>query len=153
MWLSAPFSCLTVVFVVFCTYMKLKQKITVFIASLALVVTAGLTTIASSGSVSAATCDGRETAIIACPDGGTSGKVEDTGVWFILIIIINVLSAGVGVLALAGIVYGGVLYTSAGGSPEQVKKAMGIITNVVIGVIAYAGMYALVNFLVPGGLF
>jgi hypothetical protein len=63
------------------------------------------------------------------------------------------MAAGVGVLALAGIVYGSVLYTSAGGNQEQVKKAMGIFTNVVIGIVAYAGMWTLLNFLVPGGVF
>ena len=63
------------------------------------------------------------------------------------------MTAGVGVLALAGIVYGAVLYTSAGGSPEQIKKARTIFTNVVIGVLAFAGMYTLLQFIVPGGVF
>ncbi|MNH46494.1 hypothetical protein D3C72_2301490 [compost metagenome] len=63
------------------------------------------------------------------------------------------MTAGVGILAVGGIVYGSILYTSAGGSSEQTKKAMGIITNVVIGLIAYALMYAITNFLIPGGLF
>lgn len=52
-----------------------------------------------------------------------------------------------------GIVYGSILYTSAGGNAEQTKKAMGIITNVVIGIIAYGLMYVGLNFLVPGGVF
>ena len=71
----------------------------------------------------------------------------------ILIIVINILVAGVGVVALAGILYGAILYTTAGGSSEQVKKAMGIFQNVVIGVVAFAGMWVLLNFLVPGGVF
>ena len=78
---------------------------------------------------------------------------ESTGVFGILVLAINILTAGVGVAAIGGIVYGSILYTSAGGSPEQVKKAMGIITNVVIGVIAYALMFSLLNFIIPGGLF
>ena len=93
------------------------------------------------------------TAIIKCdiPDGAEGYK--NTGLWSILILIINILTAGVGVVALAGIVYGSILYTSAGGNQEQVKKAMGIFTNIVIGIIAFAGMWALLNFLVPGGVF
>jgi hypothetical protein len=63
------------------------------------------------------------------------------------------LTAGVGVLALAGIVYGAVLYTSAGGSPEQIKKARTIFVNVVVGVVAFAAMWGLLNFLIPGGVF
>ena len=80
-------------------------------------------------------------------------SIEESGVWGLLLIVINILTAGIGILAVAGIVYGSVLYASAGGSPEQVKKAMGIISNVVIGIVAYALMYALLNFLIPGGLF
>jgi len=49
-------------------------------------------------------------------------------------------------------VYGSILYTSAGGNPEQVKKARTIFTNVVIGVVAFAGMWALLNFIIPGGV-
>jgi len=96
-----------------------------------------------------------ETAIIDCGDNvkESGGSVENTGLWAVLMLAIQVLTAGVGVVALAGIVYGSVLYTSAGGNQEQVKKAMGIFTNVVIGVIAYAGMWALLNFLIPGGVF
>jgi hypothetical protein len=69
------------------------------------------------------------------------------------LLAINILTAGVGVAAVGGIVYGAVLYTSAGGSQEQVKKAVGIITNVVIGVVAYALMFSVLNFIIPGGLF
>ena len=98
-------------------------------------------------------CGGVTTAIIHCDQGGQPGNVHDTGLWGVLLLGINILTAGVGIAAVGGIVYGALLYTSAGGSPEQVKKALGIITNVVIGVVAYALMYALLNFLIPGGIF
>lgn len=97
---------------------------------------------------------GVDTAIISCGNVDTDKEgVENTGLWSLLLTTINILTAGVGVLALGGIVYGAILYTSAGGSPEQVKKARTIFTNVVIGVVAFAGMYALLNFIVPGGVF
>lgn len=107
----------------------------------------------SATSYAQQTCGGVETAIISCTDQKGGGELEDSGLWGILLIVVNIMTAGVGVLALAGIVYGAVLYTSAGGSPEQVKKAYTIFTNVVIGVVAFGGMYALLNFLVPGGVF
>jgi len=99
-----------------------------------------------------ADCGGAPTSIINCDQGG-EGDYKNSGLWGVLLLVINILTAGVGVLALAGIVYGSILYTSAGGSPEQVKKAITIFTNVVIGVIAFAAMWALLNFLVPGGVF
>jgi hypothetical protein len=94
-----------------------------------------------------------DTAIIKCSGVTGSGKVEETGLWSVLLTAINILTAGIGIAAVAGVIYASILYTSAGGSAEQTKKAMGIITNIVIGVIAYALMYALLNFIIPGGLF
>ncbi len=104
-----------------------------------------------------ADCGDVPTAIINCEetdkDGDGATDANETGLWAVLVLTINILTAGVGVLALAGLVYGAVMYTSAGGSPEQVKKAMDIFRNVVIGIVAFAGMWALLNFLIPGGVF
>jgi len=95
-----------------------------------------------------------DTAIISCENVDTSKDgVENTGLWSLLLTAINILTAGVGVLALGGIVYGAVLYSAAGGNPEQVKKARTVFTNVVVGIVAFAAMYALLNFIVPGGVF
>lgn len=150
--------------------MKTKQTIKAFIA--ALVIGAGLLFVGSAPVQ--AQCGGVDTSIIkceetgyicdngefvesassTCPDGSTpKSKVESTGLWGVLILAINILTGLVGVAALGGIIYGAILYTSAGGSVEQTKKAMGIIMNVVIGIIAYALMYIGLNFLIPGGVF
>jgi hypothetical protein len=95
-----------------------------------------------------ADCGDVKTSIINCEQDGTT-----SGLWGVLLLVINILTAGVGAVALAGIVYGSILYTSAGGNQEQVKKAITIFTNVVIGVLSFAGMWALLNFLIPGGVF
>lgn len=87
-----------------------------------------------------------------CPSGSKE-DVNSSGVFGLLKLVINIMTTGIGILAVGGIVYGSILYTSAGGSSEQTKKAIGIITNVVIGLLAYALMYAITNFLIPGGLF
>ena len=93
------------------------------------------------------------TAIIKCDNVDVAGDgYKNTGLWSIILTVINILSVGVGVIALGGIVYGSILYTSAGGNQEQVKKAINTFTNVAIGVIAFAGMWTLLNFLVPGGV-
>jgi hypothetical protein len=133
--------------------MNIKQTIqTLVLGGLLLIPIA--TVAFSSSSVDAAQCGGVETSIITCEQsGGDSSAIEDTGIWGLLIIIINIMTAGVGVLALVGFVYGAILYTSAGGSPEQVKKARVVFTNVVIGVIAFGAMFTLLNFIVPGGVF
>jgi len=99
-------------------------------------------------------CAGIVTSVLSCT-GGTeeTTDIQQTGLWRLLLLIINILTAGIGVMAVGGIVYGSVLYTSSGGSADQAKKGMEIITNVVIGLVAYALMYSFLNFIIPGGLF
>jgi hypothetical protein len=134
--------------------MKIKQTIKTVVLSAMLVAAAiGATSMSPTQVHAADKCGGVDTAIIHCDQTGGNNKLENTGLWGLLLLAINILTAGVGIAAIGGIVYGSILYTSAGGSQEQVKKAVGIITNVVIGVIAYALMYAGLNFLIPGGLF
>lgn len=133
--------------------MKIKQKIQNAVILLGILFVP-VTVLLPTTSISAAsTCGGVQTAILTCSGSRDAKKPEETGLWYILLLIINILTAGVGVLALAGIVYGAILWTSAGGSPEQIKKARTVFTNVVIGVVAFGGMYVLLNFLVPGGVF
>lgn len=100
---------------------------------------------------------GVKTAIIKCPagtsDSNANTDISKTAAGSLLVMAIQIMTAGVGVLAVGGIVYGAVLYASAGGSAEQVKKARTIITNVVIGIVAYGLMYVILNFIIPGGLF
>lgn len=130
---------------------KIKQKVKFLLIGITLsVFSAGLFT---GYSVAAAnSCAGVDTSIIHCDEQG-GGEIQDSGVWALLLLAINILTAGVGVVALGGIIYAAILYTSAGGNTEQVKKAMTIITDIVIGVLAYALMYAVLNFLIPGGIF
>lgn len=84
---------------------------------------------------------------------GSDGNIENSGLWQILTGILNIMIAGVGVLAVAGIVYGSILYASAADNQEQVKNAMGIFRNVAIGLVTFAMMYSLLQFLIPGGVF
>lgn len=133
--------------------MIVKQKIKVLFISLAVILGSLSSSVLISKS-SYADCGGVPTAIINCgQDGSDNTNIKSSGIWGILLIVINILTAGIGIAAVGGIAYGSVLYASAGGSPDQVKKARGIITNVVIGIIAYALMYSLLNFIIPGGIF
>lgn len=95
-------------------------------------------------------CDGVKTSII----GGDICDGEDgqSTIFNLLVWVLRILTAGVGIAAVGGIGYGALLYTTAEGKPDQTKKAIGIITNVVIGIAAYALMAVLLNFLIPGGI-
>lgn len=96
---------------------------------------------------------GVEVAVLQCPDVGGSKPDQSNGIMALLVIVLQIMTAGVGVVAVGGIIYGGVLYASAGDSSERVKKAIEVIRNVIIGVVAYGVMFALLNFLIPGGVF
>lgn len=94
-------------------------------------------------------CGGVETSILECPDDDKEGGT----IMWLLTWVLKIMTAGVGIAAVGGIAYGALLYTTAESKPEQTKKAIGIITNVVIGLVAYALMAVFLNFLIPGGVF
>lgn len=82
-----------------------------------------------------------------------SSDLKDNAIFKLLKLILQIMTAGVGVAAVGGVVYAAVLYTSAGDAADQVKKAKTIITDVVIGLVAYALMFLLLQWLIPGGVF
>jgi hypothetical protein len=71
----------------------------------------------------------------------------------LLITVLNWLAIGVSIAVLVGIIYGAVLYTTAGGNTEQTKRAMSIIRNAFIALLMYFAMWSTLNWLMPGGLF
>jgi hypothetical protein len=97
-------------------------------------------------------CGGVVTSVVACGQSG-GNEIENTGAWGILILIIKILTAGVGVAAVGGLAYGSILYTTAGGSPDRTRQAKMIISSTVVGIILYALVFALLNYLIPGGVF
>jgi hypothetical protein len=133
--------------------MNIKQTVRTIVAGVAVFGAVFAVAVPQSATVFAASCGGVDTAILDCGGSKDATNIEETGIWKLLLIALNVLTAGVGVAALGGIVYGAVTYTSAGGNPDRVKKAKEIFVNVVIGVISFAAMYGLLNFLIPGGIF
>lgn len=127
--------------------MKIKQTVLLTIIAIPF-----LSGILNYNIAAAATCSGHDTAIIKCDQSGGT-ELKDNGVWALLLLAVNILTAGVAIVAVGGIVYGSILYTSSSGNPDQVKKAINIIVNVVIGIVAYALAYSFLNFVIPGGMF
>lgn len=82
-----------------------------------------------------------------------NGEVKDTAIWQLLILVLNIMTAGITILAIGGFVYGAMLYTSSGDNQSQLVKAKEVIRNVVIGVVAFALMYSFLQWLIPGGVF
>ena len=121
----------------------------IFVLVFAIVAVSLVTPVASN--VSALECGALP--IDLCTDvDKEAGTIGETSIWRLLRFIITVLTAGAGILAVCGIIYGAVMYASAGGNQDQVKKARTILRDVVIGVVLFASMLALLQWLVPGGV-
>jgi hypothetical protein len=127
--------------------MKIKQTILALACMMSLVISA-----TAYVQTASADCGGAKTSIINCTQGPGTGTT-DNGVWALLMLVLNIMTAGVGILAVGGIAYGSVLYASSADKPEQAKQGMDFIRNVVIGLVAYGLMFILLNFLIPGGIF
>ena len=71
----------------------------------------------------------------------------------VMMSILNWLAIGVSIVVLGGIIYGAIQYTTSGGDPARAKRAINIIRNAIIALVMYFAMWAVLNWLVPGGLF
>lgn len=81
-----------------------------------------------------------------------NGKTSNVSIRDLAIEIIRFLSVGVGIAVVGGIAYGGITYSMAQGNPSGTQKAIAIITNSIVGLMLYLLMFALLQFLVPGGV-
>lgn len=136
--------------------MKVKyKKVIQIIAGLSMIGAFMVAPVLMSTSANAIECSVLPRAICdaANPGEGNSQATKDTAVWQLLILVVNILTAGVAILAIGGIIYGAVLYTSAGDNQGQLAKAKDVIRNVIIGIVAFAFMYSLLQWLIPGGVF
>lgn len=86
--------------------------------------------------------DGAQTSIL--PDNLTIGGL--------LKIIFNVLIYGIGAAAVLGVLIAGIQYMTARDNEGQVAAAKKRLYEVVIGLIAWAAMFTILNWLIPGGV-
>jgi len=95
---------------------------------------------------------GVETSILK--DCGSKAEDEDgAGIFCILNIVLEVLTYGVGIAATIGFVISGIQYATSRDDAGQLARAKNRMINIAIGLFLYATMWALLNFLLPGGLF
>jgi len=101
-----------------------------------------------------AACNGVSTSILG--NKNNKGCYEETesgdGVYKILNIILNVLTAGVGVFGVLGLVWTGIQYMSARDNDQQLAAAKKRLLDIVIGLLIYAVMYTVLEWLIPGGI-
>lgn len=81
-------------------------------------------------------------------DGSGSSPINALILW-----VITLMSMGVGIAVVIGIIFGGILYAMSDGDAGKAKEGQQIIVNAVIGLFLFIFLYAAANFLIPGGLF
>ena len=86
-------------------------------------------------------------------NGSVHEDGQGSGIWTILNIVLTVMTFGVVTLATLGLIISGAQYITSADNPERMAKAKNRIINVIIGLVAYAVMWAALNWLLPGGLF
>ena len=93
----------------------------------------------------------------ACKNTKTAEKlracVHQTPIVHDIEIIINVLSAGIGVMIIGAIIFGGIRYSAAGDNAQATAAARQHIINALIALVAFIFMFAFLQWLVPGGIF
>lgn len=71
----------------------------------------------------------------------------------LLLVVINAMSAIVGVVIVAVIVAAGIRYSAAGDDPNAVSDAKKRIRDALIALFMYIFMFAFLQWVVPGGVF
>lgn len=138
------------------TFLKTKIALLVAICAIAWSVAGGVPALAASNCPS-----GQQEVSIPIDQGGTkcvpinktSAALEDNPIFFYLKNILYFLAGGVGLAVVGGIVTGSYLYITARADAGQTKKGQMIILNSVIGLLLFIFMYAILQFLIPGGVF
>ncbi len=119
----------------------------------------GSSTTGSSGGQNANTSGGANTAAGGTVrDGcvktailGNGQQVCDDGsgnsIKHILDLVVDILTIGIGILGVLGIVIVGIQYLTAGGNEEKTRKAKRRLFEIVIGLVLYVMIYAIVSWL------
>jgi hypothetical protein len=89
-----------------------------------------------------------------CPSQDQDGSSSsDMGCLFTKYInpVIDLLSALVGVVVVIAVIAGAIEFSTAGGDPQRAASGRKHITNALLALLAFALLYAFLEFLVPGG--
>ena len=91
----------------------------------------------------------RAAILTGCADAeGTEGG-NGKGIICVVQLVVNIMSVLIGVVGVIGIVIVGLQYLTAGGNEEQVRKAKRRLFEIIIGLVAYAFVYALAQWILP----
>lgn len=79
--------------------------------------------------------------------GAACAKTEN-----VISTIFKLLAGVVGVAVVIGIAWGGMLYTTSNGNASKAQAGVTAIVNSIIGLLVFIFMFAISNYIVPGGI-
>jgi len=77
---------------------------------------------------------------------------EGKALFDLLGLALGILTAGVGILAVIGLVVSSIQYIMSQGDAAKLTKVKSRIFNIVLGILAYGALWAVLNWLMVGGL-
>lgn len=82
--------------------------------------------------------------------GGLSS--DNCGIIKMIVVLTNILAGLAGVAIVATLTFAGIQYSSAGADPSKIQAAKGKMFNAVLALLLLVFGFALLQWLVPGGL-
>lgn len=134
----------------------LKTRIIVFVALFAAVIGFAATPLPAY----AACAKDQQEISLPVDEGGTkcipinarTTDLSENPIFFYLRNILIFLAGGVGLAVVGGIIAGAYLYITARANASQVQQGQTMIINAVIGLLLFIFMFAILQFLIPGGV-
>ena len=87
------------------------------------------------------------------PINRSSAALTDNPIFVYLRFFLMFLAGGVGMAVVGGVVAGSYLYITARANVSQTQQGQNMIINAVIGLLLFIFMYAILQFIIPGGVF
>ncbi len=77
---------------------------------------------------------------------------DNVGIRCLVVEVLKFLNIGVGLAVVGGIAAGGIMYATAEGNASKTQTGIKIIANAILGLVLYLLMFAILQFLIPGGV-
>lgn len=77
---------------------------------------------------------------------------DNCGIVKLVVFVTNILGGIAGIVIVGVLIWGGIMYSMAGADPSKITAAKGKIVNALTALLLYVFGFALLQWLVPGGL-
>lgn len=104
--------------------------------------------VANADIIGGADCAGEGSDVKTSFNWGASCAKTET----LISMVFKILAGVVGIAVVIGIAWGGMLYTTSNGNASKAQAGVTAIVNSIIGLLLFIFMFAISNYIVPGGI-